>query len=328
MNYFNPYYEQDFLHFLVTFFRRLVSFFQGNIALKDLATDEIQILVLCGVAASSALTGTFLVLRKQTMMANSLSHTVLLGIIAAYLMSEKSANPYAGINFNIMAMLIASLIVGLLTTFLSEFLIKAIKLQEDASTGIVFTSLFALGIVLVTVLTRDVHIGTEVVMGNVDALHFNDVKLVYIILGLNLVIISLFYKEFQASTFDFAFAKAIGIPVNVMNYILMTLVSATIIGAFRAVGVLMVLTFITGPALTARLLTHSLKKMLVLATLLAILSSFFGVALARHLLTSYGLALSTSGVVVAVTVAFYIGILIFHFGQKKFRKHRDLSPVS
>jgi manganese/zinc/iron transport system permease protein len=245
----------------------------------------------------------------MTMLANSLSHTILLGIVVAFVLtrdgliarSEGHVEP-----INIQAMLLAALAMGLLTAFLTEFLTKTVRLQEDASTGIVFTSLFALGIILVTLLTRDVHIGTEVVMGNVDALHFDDFKLTAVILALNALLFILFFKEFKMTTFDPGLAAAFGISTVFFNYLLMVQASATIIGAFRAVGVLMVLAFITGPVLTARLLTHDLKKMLFLAIGLGCAASIIGVALSRHILTVYETALSTAGVVVCTIVVIFI----------------------
>jgi manganese/zinc/iron transport system permease protein len=206
-------------------------------------------------------------------------------------------------------MLIGSLVMGLMTTFLTEFLIKTFKLQEDASIGIVFTSLFALGVILVTVLTRNAHIGIEIVMGNADALQLADCKLVYLILAMNIVSFAVFFKEFEITTFDANLARALGISPLFFNYLLMIQVSATAIGAFRAVGVLMVLALITGPALTARMLTHDLKKMLLLSVLVGCLASLIGVAASRHLL-SEGITLSTAGVVVCTIVLIFVVVMI------------------
>jgi len=293
--YYNPYAGQSFFGFFVQLFWRILDFFRGEAG--TLASDEIQLLVLLGVSASAALVGSYLVLRRMTMLANSLSHTILLGIVGAYWLtrSGEMEGPVP-----IEALLIASLVMGIVTTFLTEFLTKTVKLQPDASSGIVFTSLFALGILTVTLLTRNAHIGTEVVMGNVDALMAGDCKLVYLILGINLLLVALFYKEYQITTFDPALSRALGFSTVFFNYLLMTQVSATAIGAFRAVGVLLVLAFITGPALTARLLTHQLKTMLLLAVGFGALASLLGVALSRHLLSVQGIALSTGGIVVCM----------------------------
>lgn len=319
-NYLNPYSGKTFFTFLTEFFARLWGFITGQIPISQMATDEIQIVVLAGIACSAALVGTFLVLRRMTMLANSLSHTILLGIVGAYLLTNDPVLNNHGHTepLHINALLMAALVMGLVTAFLTEFLTKTARLQEDASTGIVFTSLFALGIILLTVFTRNAHIGTEVVMGNVDALHIDDCKLVLVILGINIVLFTLFFKEFTITTFDAGLSKAFGISTVFFNYLLMTQVSATCIGAFRAVGVLMVLAFITGPALMARMLTDNLKKMALLAMLLGCLASIAGVALSRHMLSAYGLALSTAGIVVCTIIVMFVVVL----GLKLFQRQK------
>jgi manganese/zinc/iron transport system permease protein len=311
----NPYSGETFGGFFLTLFARIWAFLTGELPVASLAADEIQMLVLVGVAASTAMLGCFLVLRRMTMLANSLSHTILLGIVIAFLVSSDglaSAAQESHEPININAMLIASVITGIVTTFLTEFLTKNARLQEDASTGIVFSSLFAVGIILVTLATRNAHIGTEVVMGNVDALQLEDCKLIYFILGLNVLIFLLFFKEFKITTFDPGLATALGFSTVFFNYLLMVQVSATAIGSFRAVGVLMVLAFITGPVLTARLLTNDLKRMIWLSIGIGALASILGVALARHLLTVYGLALTTGGVVVCVISSMYATAIAYH----------------
>lgn len=305
----NPYNNQHFLGFFWQLFLRIIAFIGGDIAFTDIVSDEIQIIVLLGVSASAALVGTFLVLKRVTMLANSLSHTILLGIVIAYMLT--GGGGWENGEINIQWLLLSALLMGFVTAFLTEFLTKTVKLQEDASTSLVFTSLFALGIIMVTLFTRDAHIGTEVVMGNVDALHLEDCKMVGIILAVNIIIFTLFFKEFMLTVFDPALARALGFSTLFFNYLLLTQVSLTVVGAFRAVGVLMVLAFITGPPLTARMLTHNLKKMLVLAVCLGAVASIVGVALSRHLLTVYQMPLSTGGLVVCVIVLLYLSILLF-----------------
>jgi manganese/zinc/iron transport system permease protein len=305
MPYQNPYYNQTFFSFFLQFFMRIWAFIRGDLGLHELASDEIQIFVLIGVSTSAALVGTFLVLRRMTMLANALSHTILLGIAIAFFFAGGSES-----HLPLKAMLVASLGMGLVTAFLTQWLTKVGRLQEDASTGLVFTTLFAMGIILVTVLTKGAHIGLEAIMGNVDALHTDDLKFVYLILSGNILLFLLFFKGFKITTFDPALAHALGFSTIFFNYLLMLQVSATVIGAFRAVGVLMVLAFITGPALTARLLTNHLKTMLISAACIGTLSSIVGVALSRHLLTTTGAALSTAGIVVCTILLIYVLTLI------------------
>lgn len=279
----NPYTGTNFLSFLWLFLRRLTHFSGG------IATDELQLLILSCVAISSALVGSFLVLRRMTMLANSISHTILVGIVIAYLLVG---------SIDGWSLFLAALVTGLATTWLTELLAKRVRLQEDASTGLVFSSLFALGIILVTLYTRNSHVGLEVVMGNADALHPSDLKLASSVLLANLALFLLFFKEFSITTFDGGLARSMGISPHLFNYLLMILVSATTVSAFRAVGVIMALAFLVVPPLTARMVTHRLPSMLALASLIGCLAVLFGVATARHLLSSYALPLSTGGLVV------------------------------
>lgn len=326
--YMNPYEGLSFFEFFIELFSRILQVITGNISFSTLASDEIQLLVLMGISISSGIIGTCLVLKKNTMLANSLSHTILIGIVGAYLITrnnlieiDKDQGPIP-----IQTMLIAAIFMGIATTFLTEFLTKKARLQEDASTGLVFSSLFALGIILVTVLTRSAHIGIEVVMGNVDALHIEDLKLVYLVLMINLFLSLLFNKEYKITLFDTGFSKSLGISPNFFNYLIMIQTSITVISAFRAVGVLMILSFLTGPILSARLWVHSFNKLIFLSIFFGCLASLLGVALSRHLLSQYELALSTGGLVIAVLIFIFLlstlyklkeRLVVFHLSKKE-----------
>lgn len=329
LTYNNPYTGSSFFDFFGHFFTRLFLLITGQLELNELASDEIQIYVISGVAVSSALIGTFLILKRMSMLANALSHTILLGIVVAYLLMLPDVHGHYQ-PLNVTAMMIAAVVMGIVTAFLTQFLTTVARLQEDASTGIVFTTLFAVGIILVTLLTRNAHIGTEVVMGNADALRLSDCRLVYTILGMNVLLFFLFFKEYKIVAFDPALARSMGISTFFFNYLLMIQVSATCIGAFRAIGVLMVLAFITGPVLISRLLTHDLKRLLALSSAIGVLASIIGVAWSRHLLTNYGLALSTGGLIVCVIVAFYAVVVcwtLFRRSSRFQRLFRRFSPL-
>jgi manganese/zinc/iron transport system permease protein len=294
----NPYWELNFFQFFPVFFGRL---FQS----KELAPDEIQVFVLALISIASALIGSLLVLKRMTMLANSLSHTILLGIVIAYLFLSAQGGEQLTINFSVL--IAAAVVTGLITTVLTQVLNHVIKLQEDASIGLVFTALFALGIILVTLYTRNAHIGLEIVMGNADALHFNDLKIALGVALTNVFFILLFFKEWKLICFDQGLASSLGFRPALFNYLLMLLTSATAISAFRAVGVLLFLAFLVGLPLTARLLTHNLKNMLLLSCGIGVVCSLVAVALSRHFLTVYHAPLSTSGlVVVLIGLAFAV----------------------
>jgi manganese/zinc/iron transport system permease protein len=298
----NPYYDKNFFTFFSTLISRFFHGFSGGFA-----PDEIQLFVLICVAISSAFVGTFLILRKMSMLANSLSHTILLGIALAFVLSKVS-DPHLIANGTL---LLAALVTGFVTAYLTEFLTKTVKLQEDASVGIVFTTFFALGVILLTLMTRNAHLGIEAVMGNVDALHLKDCKLVFFTLCVNLALFFLLFKEYKITTFDPQLAKVLGISTVFFNYLLMAQMSLGAIAAFRAVGVLMVLAFITAPPLTARFLSHRLKTVLLLASIFGSVCSLVAVALSRHILSVYGVALSTGGLVVVVMFILFLSVFTF-----------------
>ena len=303
----NPYAGNSFGEFFLTLGRRLFKGLTGQLALSDLASDEIQILVLLFIALSSALVGTFLVLRRMTMLANSLSHTILLGIVIAFLIGRSQLGLQV---MDLKTLLIASLSTGILTTLLTQVLYKGLHLQEDASIGLTFTTLFALGILLVTVCTQSAHLGVEAIMGNVDALHFHDLKLAFFLFIFNLILVFLLFKPLTVSTFDATLGRNFGIPLGCLNYLLMIQSAATAIGAFRAVGVFLFLALLVAPVLTARFFTHDLKWLITLAAIIGAFTSLFAVAFSRHLLSVYQISLSTSGLVtVMLGVFFLVGVL-------------------
>jgi manganese/zinc/iron transport system permease protein len=323
----NPYWGQDFFSFIILFFHRMFKLLFGKIALSQLASDEIQILVLFFIGVSSALVGVFLVLKKMTMLANAISHTILLGIVISYLGMQWIAGKGL-LVFDNKLLLLSSLVTALLTMGLTDLCKRVFKLQEDASIGLVFTFLFALGVILVTLYTRNVHLGSEAIMGNIDALHLNDLKFAFSITIVNLVIITLFFKYYQILAFDEVLAKLLCCTPLLFQYLLMLQTSVTAIGAFRAVGVFLFLIFLTAPILSARLFTKKLKGMIGYAILINFICILFSVALSRHLLSLYGIAVSTAGLTCVCSALFY-PLSLFGVKMKKhllnFLKKRNIA---
>ena len=241
----NPYEGSHFFDFFLTLGKRVLYLFQGGEGSFFLVGDEVQILALLAITLSAASVGTLLVLQKMTMLANALSHTMLLGIVLVYV--------FLGIGVGHPGMLIASLGMGLLTNFLTEWLNGKGGLSLDASIALVFTALFALGILAATLFAKNAHIGIEAVMGNVDALQKEDLPLLFGVAGLNGFSVWLLGKEWQMLSFDPIFARCQGVLFRFFRYLLMFQAAITVTAAFRAVGVILVLVFMTGPVLMARL---------------------------------------------------------------------------
>lgn len=291
----SPYFNVDFFGFVVLFFTRLLSFVSGRLSLAELSLDEIQIACLSLTAISSALVGVFLVVRKTTMLANALSHTVLPAIVCTFLLFQNGV-----FAWGLFPLLIASLVSAAITTFLTQWLTQRFALATDSSIGLVFTTLFAMGVVMVNLFAKHAHIGLESITGNIDMVHVDDLGLALFVCVLNVLCTLIFYKQYQITSFDPSFSRASGIKVNRYHYLLMMQVALSCTVAFRMVGVILVLSFLVTPAITARVWTHQLKKMILLAMVIGISSSFVAVALSRHLLSLYDLAVSTAGLTVIV----------------------------
>jgi len=316
----NPYWGAGFFEFFIVLCSRVGAWVMGHTS--SLAADEIQIGVLSCVAIACGLVGPFLVLKKMAMFANSLSHTILLGIVLAYLLTSSL---WGGGMFDLSTLLIGAALAALITAFLTEGFVRFFRLQEDASVGFVFTTLFALGIVLVTLYTKNAHLGVEAVMGNADALHISDLRAAFWIALLNFCTVGCFYRQFQISSFDGNFAKTIGISSGLFHFLLLFLSATVCIGSFRSVGVLLVLAFLVGPYLTARLFSDRLCILLFLSPLLGILASLIGVALSRHLLSVYDLPLSTGGIVVSIIGLFYV--MAFFLSHLRYKLRFSLKKI-
>lgn len=226
-----------------------------------------------------ALVGCYLVLRRMSLMGDAIAHAVLPGLVLAFLFSG---------TMNIVPLFIGAAAVGLLTTFLTQTLHQYGRVPTDASMGVVFTSLFALGVVLLKRYITGVHFDVacvyegsllQVALDTVDVAGFEVPRgLVTIVpvLVMNLLFMALLWKELKLSSFDPALATAMGISATAMHYLLMVLVAVTTVASFEAVGSILVVAMLIVPASTAHLLCDRLGRMVVVACLAAILSAVLG----------------------------------------------------
>ena len=237
------------------------------------------------VALSCGLLGVFLILRKMAMVGDAISHAVLPGIVLAYLVSESR---------DTIPMLLGAAAVGVLTTLLIEWLYSKARLQMDASIGITFTWLFAIGIILISLYTGQVDLDQDCVLYGEIAYVPLDLWIlpngkmlgpgpVWITGGGFLLILGLVifgFRGFEITTFNPEYAAAIGISTVFWHYLLMSAVSITTVISFESVGAILVVAFLIVPPATAYLLTDKLQHMLWLTALFGVLSAFFGYYLA------------------------------------------------
>ncbi|GFN33337.1 metal ABC transporter permease [Paenibacillus xylaniclasticus] len=241
------------------------------------------------VGVSCGLIGSLLILRRMAMMADAISHTVLLGIVIAFLITRE----LSGIH-----MLIGAIAAGLLTALLIQWF-HSLGVQQEASIGVVFTSLFAIGVVLIATKVGNAHLDVKhTLMGEITFIPWEKINLpvvgdipeavfiLSIVLSIVLIVIIGFYKEWKLTSFDPALAASIGIPVVLMHYVFMGLVSVTTVAAFDAVGAIMVVAMLITPAAAAYLWTDRLAVMMILSSALGIVAAISGYFIAVWLDTS------------------------------------------
>ena len=265
---------------------------------------DIQIIAVV-VAVACALPGVFLVLRGMALMSDAISHAILLGIVLAFFVTKDLSSPL---------LIIAAAITGVLTVSLVELIHRTGLVREDAAIGIVFPALFSGGVILISRFAGDVHLDTDAVLLGELAFAWLDrltifgyelPKSLWVMGGvllINLIFIGLFYKELKLTTFDVGLAAALGFSPTLIHYGLMTIVSITAVGAFDAVGSILVVALMIAPPATAYLLTDRLSYLLGLSALLGVVSAISGYWLAHLLDVSIGGSMATmAGVLFLLT---------------------------
>ncbi|MDG2224617.1 MAG: metal ABC transporter permease [Rubripirellula sp.] len=257
--------------------------------------------ILCAVA--SALLGCFLVLRRMSMLGDAISHAVLPGLAVAFFISHSRSS---------LPMFIGAVIVGILTAFFTEWIHRVGRVDKGASMGVVFTSLFALGLVMIVQAADKVDLDAGCVLyGSIELTPLDTMSLLgfeipraVITLGIvtviNLAFVLFFYKELKLSSFDPSLATTLGFNASLMHYLLMILVAVTAVASFESVGSVLVVAMFVVPPAAAYLLTNQLGMMLLLSVLLAVSSAFLGHLGAIHVPSWFGFQSTTTSGMMAV----------------------------
>lgn len=269
----------------------------------------------CLCALSAALLGNFLVLRKMSMLGDAITHAVLPGLAAAFLISG---------NRSSIAMFIGAVVVGVLTALFSEWIRGFGKVDEGASMGVVFTSLFALGLVMIVQAADHVDLDPGCVLYGaieltpLDTVHWFGVDvprvviMLSVVLALNVAFVVLFYKELKLSSFDPSLATTLGFRAPLIHYSLMTLVATTAVASFESVGNILVVAMFVVPPAAALMLTDRLSVVILLSSVIAIASGVFGHLSALVVPAWFGYnSTSTSGMMaVATGLLFVVAMLL------------------
>lgn len=260
------------------------------------AQVEIQ-LIAAVVAIACAIPGVFLVLRKMALISDAISHSILPGIVIGFFITEDLNSP--------LLILLAAL-MGVITVVLVEAIQKTGLVKEDTAIGLVFPALFSIGVILIAKNANDVHLDVDaVLLGELAFAPFDRLivsgtdigpKSLWVMGTILLITIGMlfaFFKELKVSTFDAGLSAALGFSPVVLHYGLMTVSSVTVVGAFEAVGAVLVVALMIAPAATAYLLTSDLKKMLVLSVIFGVFSAIAGYWVAHFLDASIAGSMTT-----------------------------------
>ena len=286
--------------------------FTGAIeSLSGMPWSEIEIpfwTILTGIIGNSAcaIVGCYLVLRRMSMLGDAISHAVLAAIGVVFLMTGTIAY---------LPMFIGALVVGMLTAFMTETLHAVADVPEDSGMGVVFTSLFALGVVIISQFKLDLDVDC-VLFGKFELVALLPVEILgievplalvrlSIVLLITLTIVIVFWKELKIASFDPQLATAIGFNATVIHYLLMGTVASVTVASLESVGAILVIAMLIVPPATAHMLTDRMWLMMCIAVLVGALSSIFGYMGAVWLDTNTaGMVAVVAGIQFALAVTF------------------------
>lgn len=245
------------------------------------------------VGAVCAVLSCYLVLKGWSLMGDAISHAVLPGVVGAYMLGLPLA--------------IGAFVSGLFCATATGWIKSNTRIKEDTVMGIVFTGLFALGLVMFTKVETDAHLN-HILFGNILGIERGDMIQTLVASMLTLAVILFMRKDLLLFCFDPAHARAIGLNTNLLYYILLAVLATTIVASLQAVGIILVVAMLITPGCTARLLTDRFDHMLLIAACSSVLASCLGVY------ASYFMNGATGACIVLAQAAMFA--LAFVFGPK------------
>src|SRR5687768_1186268 len=267
---------------------------------RDLVTHGWVMLMGFLVATACGLIGNYLILRRMALVGDAISHSVLPGLAIAFLLANSRSSG---------AMFAGALAAGMVTTILIELIHKKSRVKQDAAIGITFSSLFAIGVILISLYASKVDLDQECVLyGELSYVAMDTpVNIAGISLGpaavvrmgivalVTILLIVFFYKELLVSSFDSGLAFSLGINATVVHYSLMSMLSVIVVSAFESVGAILVIAMLILPGATASLVSNRLPVILGLTVLNAAISAVLGLHMALWLECSIAGAMVVMG---------------------------------
>ena len=249
--------------------------------------------ILVGIVCASV--GVYIVLRGMAFFGDALSHAILPGVAAGYLLGEGARS----------AIFWWALATAVVTALGIGFISKGAQIKEDTAIGVVFAGMFAVGIALISSARSYAVDLAHFLFGNVLGVTSADLRLTAVFGAVVLLVIIAFYKEFLVLSFDPVLAATLRLPANFLNYLLFILTAVAIVVSLQTVGVALMLAMLVTPPATAYLLTRRLPMMMILAAVLGALAGVIGLYL------SYYVSIASGAAIVLVSTLFFILAFLF-----------------
>jgi manganese/iron transport system permease protein len=250
--------------------------------------------VLVGISCASI--GVYVVLRRMAFIGDALSHTILPGLVYAYL--------------NQMNLFVGAIVAGVLTALGIGWLSRRDEIREDTAIGIMFTGMFALGILMMSTIRsfRDL---SHILFGNILGVTHSDLAIMAVTtLGI-LIVLAVFHKELELTSVDPTHGEVIGLRASRMRYLLLVLLAFTVVSSIQVVGVIMTSALLITPAATASLLTNRLVRMMGIAVVVAVASGIIG------LYASYYADVASGAAIVLACTAFFLAAWLWQLWRQR-----------
>lgn len=256
------------------------------------------------VAAVCSVVGCFIILRKMSFLADAIAHAMLAGVVGGYLLIKLVFGHEAHLG----AMLLGAMLAGIITVGMVGIVTRFSRLKEDTAIGIMYTGIFALGALAISIRSVSQHVQIDIyhyLVGSVLAVSDAEIWLLAIVASIVFSVVILFYRSLHLTTFDPVMAASIGIPVLAFDYLLTACTSLVVVSGVQIVGVILVVALVITPAATAYLLSQRLDEMIRLAIGIGVLGFWSGFLLAMIIGGSPG-----ASVVVVMTLIFGLTMVL------------------
>lgn len=239
------------------------------------------------VAIPMAMLSCFLILKGWSLLGDAISHAVFPGVVVGYMMTPLVVSflgflPWVAVasanrsDITMAMMALGAFLAGMVCAVLTGFLGANSRIKQDTVMGVVFSSMFGLGLVLATAIESELHLN-HILFGHLLGVNWLDISQTMAISFVVAAVLAVKWRDFLLFTFDPVQARAVGLNVGFLHYALLTMISLTIVAALKAVGIILAISLLIAPGAIAYLLTKRFSLMILVAIIVAVSSSFLGV---------------------------------------------------